>query len=69
MEFYIDILFRRNRGDELTVKDDHMELVELRMWLLGDILFCGMTWKEPRETHKARFCNFEMYVCKALNLF
>ena len=66
LEFYREVLSRRNKRNELTVRDDYRELVELGMLLLGEIPPGGMTWKTPGATHKARFCNFGIYICKAL---
>ena len=59
--FYRDILSRRNRRNEYTIRDDYRELVELGMLLLGEQVPGGMTWKKPGATHKARFCNFGIY--------
>ena len=66
LAFYKEVLTRRNRRNELTVRDDYRELVELGMLLLGELPPGGMTWKKPGATHKARFCNFGIYICKAL---
>ena len=66
LEFYREILSRRNKRNELTVRDDYRELVELGMLLLGEDPPGGMSWKKPGATHKARFCNFGIYICKAL---
>ena len=49
----------------MTVRDDYKELVELGMLLHGEVP-TGMTWKKPGATHKARFCNFGIYLCVAL---
>ena len=64
LSFYREVITRRNRRNELTVRDDYRELVELGMLLLGELPPGGMTWKKPGATHKARFCNFGIYICK-----
>ena len=66
LTFYREVITRRNKRNELTVRDDYRELVELGMLLLGELPPGGMTWKKPGATHKARFCNFGIYICKAL---
>ena len=65
LEFYWEVLMRRQKRNYLTVRADYKELVELGMLLHGEVPM-GMTWKKPGAKHKAIFCIFGIYICIAL---
>ena len=67
LDFYRELLTRKNRRNEMTVRDDYRELAECAMMLLGETPPQGkMVWKKPGACHKARFCAFGIYSLKAL---
>ena len=65
--FLRELLGRKNRRNEMTVRDDYRELAECAMILLGETPPSGkISWKKPGACHKARFCAFGIYSLKAL---
>ena len=67
LEFYRELLLRKNRRNESTVRDDYRELAECAVLLLGETPPSGkIFWKKPGACHKARFCAFGIYSLKAL---
>ena len=65
--FYQDILNKKNKRNEMAVRDDYRELAECAMVLLGSTPPSGqIVWKKPGACHKARFCAFGIYSLKAL---
>ena len=58
---------RRNKRNEMTIRDDYRELAECALVLLGETPPSGkIVWKKPGACHKARFCAFGIYSLKAL---
>ena len=65
--FYKEILMRKNKRNEMTIRDDYRELAECSVMLLGEIPPSGkIFWRKPGACHKARFCAFGIYGLKAL---
>ena len=67
LDFYRELLLRKNRRNESTVRDDYRELAECAVILLGETPPSGkIFWRKPGACHKARFCAFGIYSLKAL---
>ena len=67
LDFYEELLMRRNRRNELTIRDDYRELAECAVLVLGELPPSGkIIWRKPGACHKARFCAFGIYSLKAL---
>ena len=67
LAFYKELLMRKNKRNELTVRDDYRELAECAVLLLGETPPSGkIVWRKPGACHKARFCAFGIYSLKAL---
>ena len=59
LEFYMELLSRRNKRNEMAVRDDYHELAECAMILLEETPPSGkITWRKPGACHKASFCTF-----------
>ena len=66
LDFYRKLLMKRNKRDEMMVRDDYRELAECAMMLLGETPPSGkISWKKPGACHKARFCAYGIYSLKA----
>ena len=67
LQFYNEILKKKNRRDEMMIRDDYRELAECAMLVLGkhhqQERLCG---KIPVACHKAILCAFGIYCLKAL---
>ena len=60
--FYKEMLMRKNKRNELMIRDDYRELAECSVMLLGDVPPSGkIFWRKPGACHKARFCAFGIY--------
>ena len=67
LSLYSDLLVRKNKRNEMTVRDDYRELAECAMIVLGETPPSGkILWKKPGACHKARFCAFGIYSLKAV---
>ena len=67
LDFYRELLVRKNRRNEMTVRDDYRELADCAVILLGETPPSGkIFWRKPGACHKARFCAFGIYSLKAL---
>ena len=67
MDFYRELLLRRNKKEEVMIRDDYRELAELAVILVGETPPSGrITWKKQGACNKARFCAFGIYSMKAL---
>ena len=67
VDFYRELLVRKDRRNQMTVRDDYRELAECALILLGEIPPSGkIVWRKPGACHKARFCAFGIYSIKAL---
>ena len=67
LDFYEELLMRRNRRNEMTIRDDYRELAECAVLVLGELPPSGkIIWRKPGACHKARFCAFGIYSFKAL---
>ena len=67
VEFYMELLVRRDKRNEMAIRDDYRELAECALVLLGEQPPSGkVIWKKPGACHKARFCAFGIYSLKAL---
>jgi hypothetical protein len=65
--FYTEILAKRTKRDEISLRDDYREMAEIALMLLGKIHRLGFSWKKPGATHKARFCAFGKNKCLFYN--
>ena len=67
VDFYRELLVRKDRRNQMTVRDDYRELAECALILLGEMPPSGkIVWRKPGACHKARFCAFGIYSLKAL---
>ena len=66
LNFYKELLGRKNKRDEVLIRDDYRELAEVTMFVLGETPPGKFSWKKPGACHKARFCAFGIYSLKAL---
>lgn len=67
LEFYMELLIRKDKRNQMTVRDDYRELAECAVLVLGKIPPSGkIVWRKPGACHKARFCAFGIYSLKAL---
>ena len=67
LEFYMELLVRKDKRNQMTVRDDYRELAECAVLVLGAIPPSGkIVWRKPGACHKARFCAFGIYSLKAL---
>ena len=67
LAFYMELLMRRDKRNQMTVRDDYRELAECAVLVLGEIPPSGrIVWRKPGACHKARFCAFGIYSLKAL---
>ena len=65
--FYRELLAKKNKRNEMAIRDDYRELAECALIVLGEIPPSGkIVWKKPGACHKARFCAFGIYSLKAL---
>ena len=70
VEFLKDLLSRKNKRNEMLIRDDYRELAECALIVLGEIPPSGkIVWRKPGAYHKARFCSFGIYSLKALAFF
>ena len=65
VQFYREILSKKNKRNELILRDDYRELVEVSLSVLGGVS-PDFTWKKPGPCHKARFMAFGIYIMKAV---
>ena len=67
LQFFQQILLKKNRRNDMMIRDDYRELAECSVMLLGDLPPSGkIFWRKPGACHKARFCAFGIYGLKAL---
>ena len=67
LDFYTYLLLRKDKRNEMAVRDDYRELAECAMIVLGECPPSGkIVWRKPGACHKARFCAFRIYSMKAL---
>ena len=67
LAFYKELLVKKNKRNDVLIRDDYRELAECAVLLLGDIPPSGnITWKKAGACHKARFFAFGIYGMKAL---
>ena len=66
IDFYRKLLVKRNKRDEMMVRDDYRELAECAMMLLGETPKSGkISYKKTGACHKARFCAYGICSLKA----
>ena len=56
LDFYTYLLLRKDKRNEMAVRDDYRELAECAMIILGECPPSGkIVWRKPGACHKARF--------------
>ena len=67
LSFYHELLCKKNKRNEMAIRDDYRELATCAMVVLGETPPSGkVVWLKPGACHKARFCAFGIYSLKAL---
>ena len=66
LAYYRNLLLKKNRRNEVFIRDDYRELAECAMLVLGETPPSGkVVWRKPGACHKARFMAFGIYSLKA----
>ena len=64
--FLKEVLSKRNKRNEMAIRDDYAELAECALAVLGETPPRGkIVWKKAGACHKARFMAFGIYSLKA----